>query len=236
MPSVPAACGQQAARRARAAATASPGGGDRLEVGVVGGERGRRRRCVSAVGERAHASRRACRPGGRASTGRIDQRGAAGRRAGRRRRRRCASGRRGGGAGRRGPSTARRRAPGRTSAGRNGGRRPSAATTTRSRAGSRPGDVGGDEAGPAGRTSAATTVRAVAGERGGLAAGRGAEVGDPLAGLGADRLGHPLRREVLDVAVVALGDRRRLVHRLQRGERVVVARGRSTSRSTIQSG
>ena len=40
-------------------------------------------------------------------------------------------------------------------------------------------------------------------ERGGLAAGRRAQVGDPVAGRRVDEIGDPLRCQVLHVAVVA---------------------------------
>ena len=55
-----------------------------------------------------------------------------------------------------------------------------------------------------------------------LATRRGAQVDDALAGASVDELRHPLRRAILNVAVVAHRDRRRFVHPRQRGERVIV--------------
>ena len=86
------------------------------------------------------------------------------------------------------------------------------------------------------RTSDATTQRARRGKSRRLAAGRRAQVGDPLAGLRLDEVGHPLRRLVLDVAVGALRDRGALVHRARARRARRRAPRSAMSRSTIQSG
>ena len=81
--------------------------------------------------------------------------------------------------------------------------------------------VGGDERGPA-RAEVRSHHRGAGGrQREGLPARRRAQVGDPLARARAHRGGHPLRRQVLHVAVLALGDRRRGVHHGEGGEGVI---------------
>jgi hypothetical protein len=82
--------------------------------------------------------------------------------------------------------------------------------------------VGGDEAGALPLEVVGDHRRPAGSERGRLAARCGADVEHPLARSRADEIGHPLRGEVLHVAVGALGDRRSLVHPRQGGERVGV--------------
>ena len=151
---------------------------------------------------------------------------------------RCATGRRPGGAATRGPSRARRPAPGRRLAGRTGAGVPSAtsdASVVDPQLRRRSADQAGTRAGR--RSSAATTAprpgQGVALPPGAGAAGRARR----SAGLGADLGGHPLRRQVLVVAVARRVDRDGpLVHRLERARPPSDGPRSAVSRSMIQSG
>ena len=105
--------------------------------------------------------------------------------------------------------------------GRNADAVPSATTTDTQR---RPAaGVGRDERRAAWSDVGSHDVRTRAGEDQRLATRRRAQVEHPLPRLCPHRLGHPLRREVLHVPVVPLGDGRRLVHPLEGGRGIVRA-------------